>query len=62
MTWKEIKQAVEKAGIKESDDIYILECERQNGDKVLHKSKSGNMIKLVERIAEQKVETHGCAT
>lgn len=47
MTWGEIKKAVEKADIKDTDDIYRIECERQDGDKILHKSASGKMFDLL---------------
>lgn len=62
MTWSEIKKAAEQAGIEETDEIYVIKCERRDGDKVLHKSKSGNMIQLAEHDAENKTEVHGCAT
>ena len=62
MTWNEIKQAAENAGIKETDEIVAIECERRDGDKIFHRARSGNMIILREHTDEQKSDTHGCAT
>lgn len=62
MTWKEIKRAAETAGIKETDDIVAIECERRDGDKVFHRAKSGSMIILREHLDEKQADTHGCAT
>lgn len=62
MTWNEIKHAAEIAGIKETDEIVSIECERRDGDRILHAAKSGDMIMLREHTDEKKVDTHGCAT
>ena len=32
MTWKEIKQAVETAGVKENDEILFIECELRDAN------------------------------
>ena len=62
MTWNEIKKAVENAGIKETDEIVEIECERRDGDKVFHRAKSGDMIILREHLDDKKTDAHGCAT
>lgn len=62
MTWKELKEAAEIAGVKESDDIVSIECERRDGDKTFQRAKSGNMIMLREHIDDKKSEVNGCAT
>lgn len=62
MTWNEIKRAAEIAGIKETDEIAAIECERRDGDKTFHPAKSGNMIVLREHPDEEKTDAHGCAT
>ena len=56
------KKAVQNAGIKETDEIVVIECERLDGDKMFHAAKSGNMIKLREHIDAAKADVHGCAT
>lgn len=61
MTWNEIKKAVESAGIKETDDLIAIECERIDGDKKLHVAKSGKMIQLREFPDESKMDLNGCA-
>ena len=32
MTWKQIKDAVEEAGVKEDDEISLIQCENGHGD------------------------------
>lgn len=64
MTWKEIKDAVETAGVKENDEIIMIECELHDGDKTLHAARSGNKVRLREHAdeAKSKVTMNGCAT
>ena len=54
MTWKDIKKAVEESGIKETDEICLVECKFQHGDKTLHKSKMGRAFKLSEGETEEE--------
>jgi hypothetical protein len=57
MTWAEIKQAVEQAGILDDDEICAIECEILEGDKTFQKVHLGNFIKLSENIAEESIKT-----
>lgn len=61
MTWKEIKQAVETAGVNENEDILFIECEPNDGDNTLHAARSGKFVRLRERLDEAKANTNGCA-
>lgn len=62
MTWTEIKNAVEKAGIKENDEVTIIQCEPHNGAKTFHVIKLGKVVKLTEDFAESaRSEALGCA-
>lgn len=61
MTWKEVKKAIEELGIKESDEICLVECKFQGGDKTLHKSEMGKAIKLTEGFSEAAKDYKGCA-
>lgn len=62
MTWLEIKKAVEEAGVKEDEDIRLIECENTDGDKSFHKVRLGKSLKLAENIAESaKHNSAGCA-
>ena len=60
MTWKEIKDAVEKAGVRENEEILSIECER-DGDKTLHSARAGKFLRLREPIDEKKADVNGCA-
>ncbi len=62
MTWKEVKKSVEELGIKETDEICVVECKFQDGNKTLRKSEMGKAIKLTEGFAEQTKDYKGCAT
>ncbi|MBO0857405.1 MAG: hypothetical protein J2P21_02935 [Chloracidobacterium sp.] len=53
MKWSEIKEAVERSGVKEDDEILEIHCELRDGDKSLHASKQGNYIKLSEYLSEE---------
>jgi len=37
MTWKEIKKAVEEAGVEEDEEIGLIQCENGDGDHTFHK-------------------------
>jgi hypothetical protein len=32
VTWKEIKKAVEEAGVEEDEEIRLIQCENGDGD------------------------------
>jgi hypothetical protein len=53
MKWSEIKEAVERSGVKEDDEILEVHCELRDGDKELHLSKQGNFIKLNEYLSQE---------
>ena len=44
MTWREIKQAVEDAGVSDDDEIGLIQCENQHGDHTLHKMRLGGNL------------------
>jgi hypothetical protein len=61
MTWKEIKKAVEDAGIGEEDEVSVIECQANHGNKTLHKMKLGTFVKLSEDFSESAREgASGC--
>ena len=53
MKWSEIKEAVEKSGVSEDDEILEIHCELRDGDKSLHASKQGDFIKLNEYLSQE---------
>ena len=63
MKWSEIKEAVERSGVNEDDEILEIHCELREGDKTLHLTKQGNFITLSEYLSEetQKSDLAGCA-
>jgi hypothetical protein len=61
MTWKEIKKAVEEAGVKEDEEISLIQCENGDGDKTFHKMRLGKGIKLAENISDDAEDYSGCA-
>ena len=63
MTWKQIKDAVEEAGVKEDDEITLIQCENGNGDHSFHKVRLGKTLKLAENVSSEQLrrEADGCA-
>jgi hypothetical protein len=61
MTWKEIKKAVEEAGVNEEEEIFLIQCEIGEGDKTFHKMRLGTTLKLAENAAADAEEYSGCA-
>jgi hypothetical protein len=61
MTWNKIKRAVEKAGVKEEDEILLIHCENREGDNTFHKMKLGKGLVLSENVTVDQTETTGCA-
>lgn len=52
---------MKELGIKESDEICVVECKFQNGNETLYKSKIGRAIKLSEGFSETAKDYKGCA-
>jgi hypothetical protein len=48
MTWKQIKEAVEEAGVDENEEITVIQCENGHGDGTFHKMRLGRALKLRE--------------
>jgi hypothetical protein len=63
MTWREIKDAVEKAGVSEDEEIVQIQCENGEGDHTFHKLRLGKALKLTENVSEEvsQKEAEGCA-
>ena len=63
MMWREIKQAVEDAGVSDEDEIGLIQCGNQHGDHTLHKMRLGNSLKLSENISSSRAlkDAEGCA-
>jgi hypothetical protein len=63
MTWREIKDAVEKAGVREDEEIIQIQCENGAGDHTFHKLRLGKALKLTENVSEEvlRKEAEGCA-
>lgn len=53
MKWSEIKEAVERSGVGEDDEILEIHCELRDGDKALHPSKQGDFIRLSEYLSDE---------
>jgi len=61
MTWKQIKEAVEEAGVEDNEEISLIECENGNGDGTFHKMRLGKAIKLSENTLDNPEDFSGCA-
>ena len=61
MTWKQIKEAVEEAGVEENEEISLIKCENGEGDGTFHKMRLGKATKLAENIGDQSNDASGCA-
>ena len=63
MTWKDIKQAVEEAGVTDNEEIGVIQCENGDGDHTFLKMKLGNRLKLAENVSKEKAreDAEGCA-
>ena len=61
MTWKQIKEAVEEAGVEDNEEIRLIECENGDGDGTFHKMRLGTAIKLRENTVDNPSEFSGCA-
>ena len=62
MTWQEIKDAVEQAGVEADDEILVIDCMLHDGNKTIQKVHQGHFIRLIEQTdaATLKAETRGC--
>lgn len=61
MTWKQIKEAVEEAGIEDSEEITTIQCENGHGDGTFHQMRLGRALKLRENSVEDAEDCSGCA-
>ena len=63
MTRAEIKKAVEQAGVRDDEEIGLIQCENGDGDHTFHRVKLGKMLKLAENVSPEKARTdaEGCA-
>jgi hypothetical protein len=63
MTWKDIKKAVEDAGVGDEEEIALIQCENGDGDHTFHKVRLGNTLKLAENVSPKKAReaAEGCA-
>ena len=61
MTWMQIKEAVEEAGVEDNEEIRLIECENGDGDGTFHKVRMGKAIKLTENTVENPENFSGCA-
>lgn len=65
MTWKQIKQAAEEAGVSDDEEISLIQCEPGvgAGDHTFHKVTLGRTVKLAENISARRAreEANGCA-
>ena len=63
MAWREIKEAVAQAGVKEDEEIGLIQCENGEGDHTFHKMRLGKALKLAENGSAKKSRevAEGCA-
>ena len=63
MKWSEIKEAVERSGVGDDDEILEIHCELREGDKTLHPTRLGDFLMLSEHLSEeiQRRDLVGCA-
>jgi hypothetical protein len=63
VTWGDIKKAVEEAGVRDNEEIGVIQCENGDGDHTFHKMKLGNRLKLAENVSTEKAReaAEGCA-
>ena len=63
MTWAEIKTAVEQVGVRDDEEISVIQCENGDGDHTFHKMRLGNALKLAENVSTEKAHeaAQGCA-
>lgn len=61
MTWSEIKNAVEDAGIADEDEVSVIQCQAHDGNRTFHTLKLGKFVKLAEDISESaREDASGC--
>ena len=63
MTWAEIKKAVEQAGVRDDEEIGLIQCGNGDGDHTFHRVRLGKMLKLAENASAEKAraDAEGCA-
>jgi hypothetical protein len=62
MTWKQIKEAVEEAGVEDNEEIRLIQCENGDGEGTFHKMRLGKAVKLVENVSDDPANFSGCAS
>lgn len=61
MTWSEIKNAVEDAGIADEDEVSVIQCQAHDGNKTFHTLKLGKFVKLAEDTSDgARADASGC--
>ncbi len=63
MTWLEIKKAVEEAGVRDDEEISLIQCENGDGDHTFQKMRLGSGFKLAENLSADAMQSdaEGCA-
>lgn len=63
MTWRQIKAAIEVAGVNEDEEIILILCENGEGDHTFHRVRFGQTLKLAENVSEEvsRKNAQGCA-
>ena len=56
MTWSEIKSAVKDAGIADEDEVSVIQCQANDGNKTFHMLKLGKFVKLARNFSESPRE------
>lgn len=54
MTWREIKKAVEQAGVGEDEEISLIQIGNGERDHLSHMVRLGKASKLAENISAEK--------
>ena len=52
-----------QAGVKEDEEIAVIQCENGDGDHTFHKMRLGRALKLAENVSASaaRKEVEGCA-
>ena len=61
MTWKQIKKAIDEAGLEDDEEISLIQCESRAGNRTFHKTRLGRAVKLTEDSRQDIEDSSGCA-